>query len=125
MDEALRIRREEQLPVYERLGDVRLKAVTMGRIADILQQRGEMDEALRIRREVELPVYERLGDVREQSVCRWKIGMALFQKPSPTKAEFEEARQHLRWALATAEKHQYAEAAQLREIVTRLPGGSE
>jgi hypothetical protein len=28
LDEVLRIRREEQLPVYERLGDVRGKAVT-------------------------------------------------------------------------------------------------
>ncbi|MBM3495235.1 MAG: tetratricopeptide repeat protein, partial [Armatimonadetes bacterium] len=46
LDEALRIRREEQLPVYERLGDVRSRAVTMGKIADILQDRGELDEAL-------------------------------------------------------------------------------
>ncbi|EGV27537.1 hypothetical protein ThidrDRAFT_4652, partial [Thiorhodococcus drewsii AZ1] len=36
LDEALRIRIAEQLPVYERLGDVHSKAVTMGRIADIL-----------------------------------------------------------------------------------------
>ena len=64
LDEALRIRREEELPVYERLGDVRSRAVTMGQIADILQSRGELDEALRIRREEQLPVYERLGDVR-------------------------------------------------------------
>ena len=50
VDEALRIRQEEELPVYERLGDVRSKAVTMGKIADILQARGQLDEALRIRR---------------------------------------------------------------------------
>ena len=68
LDEALRIRREEELPVYERLGDVRSRAVTMGKIADILQSRGDLDEALRIRREEELPVYERLGDVRGRSV---------------------------------------------------------
>jgi hypothetical protein len=53
LDEALRIRREEQLPVYERLGDVRSRAVTMGKVADILAARGELDEALRIRREEE------------------------------------------------------------------------
>ena len=64
LDEALRIRREQELPVYERLGDVRSVAVTHGKIADVLQDRGELDEALRIRREEELPVYERLGDVR-------------------------------------------------------------
>ncbi len=73
LDEALRIRREEQLPVYERLGDVRSRAVTMGKIADILQARGQLDEALRIRREEELPVYERLGDVRERAVTMGKI----------------------------------------------------
>ena len=41
----------------------------MGKIADILQARGETDEALRIRQEEELPVYERLGDVRSRSVA--------------------------------------------------------
>jgi tetratricopeptide (TPR) repeat protein len=46
LEEALRIRREDELPVYERLGDVRSKAVTMGKIADILQARGELEEAL-------------------------------------------------------------------------------
>ena len=71
LDEALRIRREEQLPVYERLGDVRgVAVVTRGKIADVLQARGELDEALRIRREEQLPVYERLGDVRGVAATR-------------------------------------------------------
>ncbi|MCK6518013.1 tetratricopeptide repeat protein [Myxococcota bacterium] len=77
LDEALRIRREEQLPVYERLGDVREKAVTIGKIADVLQARGQLDEALRIRREEELPVYERLGDVREKAVTMGQIADVL------------------------------------------------
>jgi hypothetical protein len=71
-----------------RLGDVRSRAVTMGKIADILQARGQLDEALKIhneeqlpvqargqldealkiRNEEELPVYERMGDVRERAV---------------------------------------------------------
>jgi len=38
-DEALRIRQEEQLPVYERLGDVQSKTITMKKIADLLQAR--------------------------------------------------------------------------------------
>ncbi|MEO5341002.1 MAG: CHAT domain-containing protein [Magnetococcus sp. MYC-9] len=79
-DEALRIRREEELPVYERLGDIRSRAVTMGKIADILQQRGESDEALRIRREEALPVYERLGDIRERAVTMGKIADILQQR---------------------------------------------
>ena len=73
LDEALRIRREEELPVFERLGDVRSRAITMGKIADILQARGELDEALRIRREEQLPVYERLGDVRSRAITMGKI----------------------------------------------------
>ena len=76
-DEALRIRREEELPVYEHLGDMRSRAVTMGRIADILQARGELDEALRIRREEQLPVYERLGNVRERAVTMGQIADVL------------------------------------------------
>jgi Tetratricopeptide repeat len=50
LDEALRIRQKEQLPVYHCLGDVRSLAVTMRQIADILQDRGDLDEALRIGR---------------------------------------------------------------------------
>jgi tetratricopeptide (TPR) repeat protein len=72
-DEALRIRREEELPVYNRLSDVRSVAVKTGQIADILAGRGETDEALRIRREKQLPVYERLGDVRSVAVTMGKI----------------------------------------------------
>ena len=72
-DEALRIRREVELPVYERLGDARSAAVTWGKIADIAYRRGDYDEALRIRREEELPVYERLGDTRSAAVTWGKI----------------------------------------------------
>jgi hypothetical protein len=72
LDEALMIRNEE-LPVYERLGDVRDHAVTMGRIADILWEQEKLDEALKIRYELELPVYVRLGAVREQAVAIGKI----------------------------------------------------
>jgi tetratricopeptide (TPR) repeat protein len=72
-NEALRILREDTLPVFERLGDVHSRAVTMGKVADILQTRGEFDEALRIRREEELPVYERLGDVRSRAVAMGKV----------------------------------------------------
>ena len=73
LDEALRIRMEEEIPVYERLGDVRSLAVTRGQIADILQARGDLDEALRIRREEQIPVFERFGDVRSLAVTRGKI----------------------------------------------------
>jgi tetratricopeptide (TPR) repeat protein/3',5'-cyclic AMP phosphodiesterase CpdA len=77
LDEALRIRRVDQLPVYERLGDAREDAVTRGQIADILQARGDLDEALRIRRDHELPVYRRLGDARLTAVTLGKIADVL------------------------------------------------
>ena len=73
LDEALKIRNEEELPIYQRLGDVRSRAVTMGQIADILQARGQLDEALKIRNEEELPVYQRLGDVRSRAVTMGRI----------------------------------------------------
>ena len=79
-DEALRIYREVQLPVYERLGDTRSAAVTWGRIADIAYQRGDYDEALRIRREIQLPVYERLGDTRSAAVTWGKIADIAYRR---------------------------------------------
>ncbi|GAA3848820.1 hypothetical protein GCM10022243_13560 [Saccharothrix violaceirubra] len=73
-DEALRIRRDIELPVYERLGDTHATAVTWGQIGDILFRRGDYDEALRIRRDIELPVYERLGDTHATAVTWGQIG---------------------------------------------------
>ncbi len=119
-DEALRIRREEQLTVFERFGDIRAKAVTMVRIASILMQRGEIHEVVRIYREI-LPPLERIGDIQSLIISRFNLGVALLSRGY--KKHIPEAREHLRWALATAETHQYAEAAQIRETVTRLLGG--
>jgi tetratricopeptide (TPR) repeat protein len=87
LDEALRIRTEDQLPVYERLGDVRSIAITKGNIADILQDRGQLDEALRIRQQEELPVYERLGEVRSIAITKGKIATLLWEKDAQTYRE--------------------------------------
>lgn len=73
LDEALRILRGELLPVLERLGHVRARAITMGQIADILTSRGDLDEALRIREDEELPVYQRLGDVQSRAMTMGQI----------------------------------------------------
>jgi tetratricopeptide (TPR) repeat protein len=73
LDEALRIRKDEELPVYERLGDVHSYAVTMSQIAHILYEHGELDEALRIQKEEVLPVYERLGVARERAITMGQI----------------------------------------------------
>ena len=73
LDEALRIRKEDEIPVYEKLGDVRSRAVTMGQIADILQARGNLDEALRILNDDLLPAFDKLGDVRSRAVTMGRI----------------------------------------------------
>ena len=117
LDEALRIRREEELPAFQRLGDVHGKAITQGKIADVLQARGELDEALRIRRAEELPVYERLGATHDILICRWWIATYLLQQNAP--GDREEAAELLRRAHAAAEKMGIPEADQIRRIQVR------
>ncbi len=80
LDEALRIRTEEELPVYERLGDVRSRTVTLGQIADIHFQRRDLDEALRIRTKEQLPVFEQLGDVRARAITLGQIADIQFRR---------------------------------------------
>jgi tetratricopeptide (TPR) repeat protein len=76
----LRIRREEELPIYERLGDDESRAVAIGQIADSLRARGELDEALRVRREEQLPLYERLGDLGARATTLGSIADILTEK---------------------------------------------
>ena len=92
----MRIRREEELPVYERLGDVRARAVTLGKIADILQARGQLDEALRIYREEALPVFERLGEEPSRFQVLHRLGMITLKLD-----KHEEARHYLTEAAAS------------------------
>ena len=79
-DEALRIHREVQLPVYDRLGETRSAAITWGQIADIAYRRGDYDEALRIHREVRLPVYERLGETRSAAITWGQIADIAYRR---------------------------------------------
>ena len=59
---------DQALPLAQTLSDDGFaKAITLGRVADVLYVRGELDEALRIRRDELLPVYEKLGDVRSRA----------------------------------------------------------
>ena len=85
-DEALAHWREVVLPLHQRLGDARRQAITMGRIADILQERGQLDEALRIYQEEELPVYERLGDVHLKAITMGEIAAILQARGQLDKA---------------------------------------
>lgn len=79
-DKALQIRREEQLPVFKGLGDVRNLATTLGKIGDMLFERCELDEALRICREQELPLYEWSGDVLGRAIALGKIADVLERR---------------------------------------------
>ena len=118
LDEALRIRREEVLPVYERLGAVRERAVAMGQIADILHARGELDEAFRILREEVLSVFERMGDVRSLVVGRMNLAMTLLKRGKPE--DRAEARRLLELALAAARKQRILEEKTITEILASL-----
>jgi tetratricopeptide (TPR) repeat protein len=80
LDEALRIRRDDELPVYERIGDIRARAITLGKIADIFHARDDLDEALRILRDDVLPVFKRIGDIRERAVTLGKIAAILYAR---------------------------------------------
>jgi tetratricopeptide (TPR) repeat protein len=80
LDEALRIRTEEELPIYQKLGDIRSSAVAQGRIADIFMERGGLNEALRIRIEEELPTFRRLGDARSTAITQGHIADILMAR---------------------------------------------
>ncbi len=103
---------------------MRSRAVTMGKIADILQARGELDEALRIRKEEELPVYEKVGDVRELLVARANLALLLLSRAKP--GDREAAADLLHLARDAAQALRLPEAEQIRRIQERhglLPPG--
>lgn len=97
--EALAIRYEEELPVYERLGELHAWAITNGKVADILEAQGDLDECLRIRYENELPVYDRFGDVRAKAITRARIADVLV-----TRRNFDAAAQIYREILPVFER---------------------
>jgi len=67
VDEALRLH-DQELRVYEELGDKRSYAVALGDIARIRARKGEVDDALRLHHQV-LTVYEELGDKRSRAIA--------------------------------------------------------
>src|SRR2546423_3438963 len=110
LDEALKIRNEEELPVYERLGDVRSRAVTMHWISQIMAARGDFAESLRILREEVLPIYKRLGDVHALLRGRWSLAAALLKRKN--EGDGHEARLLLHLAIDEARRLKLPEAQQ-------------
>ena len=80
MDEALRIRRDEELPLYKKLGDLHAHAATLDQISRVLMQRGEFDEALHILQEKVLPVFNELGDVLSYAIALGTSADILMQR---------------------------------------------
>jgi len=92
LDEALRIRENEQLPVYERLGEALWLAITKAKIADILRVRGDLNEALRVFQDDVLPRLIGLGAIREIAVTYGRIADILHARGELDKAlRFREA----------------------------------
>jgi hypothetical protein len=118
LDEALRICQQEQLPVYERLGDVRSRAVTQGKIADILMARGQLDEALHLLQTELVPVFERLGDVRGLIVGRTNLAIALVLRGQ--KEDGQIALDLLLWAWTEARRRGYPEAGEIAVLLGQL-----
>jgi tetratricopeptide (TPR) repeat protein len=118
LDEAERIYREEELPVYEKVADLRERAVAWGNIADILFRRGELDEAERIYREEELPVYEKVGDLRSLLVGRVMLAQYLLLRSR--EGGRAEARELLCWSLAAARRMGLPEAGQIEAILGQV-----
>ena len=94
----------------------------MGKIADILQARGQLDEALKIRKE-ELPVYERLGDVRELLVGRANLAITLLTRGRAE--DRDEARRLLHLALAEARRLKLPEAQQIQDFLEQQGLGED
>ena len=115
LDEALKIRTDEELPVYERLGDVRSRAVTMAWIANIHRARNDHESAVRVLREEVLPVYERLGDAHSLLRGRWQLGAILLERAG--EGDRDEAARLLVLALADAQRLTLPEARRIEETM--------
>jgi tetratricopeptide (TPR) repeat protein len=58
---ALKMRQEQERPIYEKLGEARELAICLGRIADSLRSLGQLDEAIRLRSREQMPSLRQLG----------------------------------------------------------------
>lgn len=75
VDEALLVLLDEELPVYQRMGDVRSEAVALFKVADLQAAKGHRNQALRLLTKDVLPVFDRLGLGREAEITRQRIAV--------------------------------------------------
>jgi tetratricopeptide (TPR) repeat protein len=76
------------LPIYEKLGDTKSKAMTLGRIADILEESEQFEEALHLYETEVLPIYKADQDVLSIAMTKSKIADIL-----QTQGQLDEALQ--------------------------------
>lgn len=88
-DLAQRVLREGALPLAERMGDERAKAVTQGRIADILQARGELDAALSLH-DQRLPVAQQMSDIDSIAHIRYAMARIRLQRGDQETGGFQQ-----------------------------------
>lgn len=77
LDEALRIRTEEELPVYERLGEIRSIAVTLNALFDLYWEAQEFQKAFEAISRAFM-IVEQLGIPDGVSIVGFKFGQALI-----------------------------------------------
>ena len=99
LDEALRIRLDEEMPVFEKLGELREQAITLGKIADIHQARGQLDEAQKLHEEC-LSVAIRLGDIDMQAHAHYSLASIILDREGLRADNIEKLLEHLREAFA-------------------------
>jgi hypothetical protein len=116
LDEALRIREHEELPVYEQLGEVLSIAITKGKISDILYLFGKHDEAFKIHEEGVLPLLKNLGDKRGLLVRQAHLAIQYFQSGQ----SLERAMVLLQEAYESAKEMQIPEAEQIKGIIEQV-----
>jgi serine/threonine protein kinase/tetratricopeptide (TPR) repeat protein len=68
-DEAMRVWKEQALPIQEKLGETRECAITLCKIAKLLRLQERFEEALRILRDEVLPALEAVEDIRTRAVA--------------------------------------------------------
>lgn len=117
LTEAERLLREA-LVIFERTGDVRSRAVTMGKIADILHARGELDEALRIYQEEVIPVDLRLAHAHNLLFDRTRVAELLIGRNQP--GDQEAARALLALARDAAARLKVPELAWIESLQQKL-----
>ena len=83
--DAARVRYEEVLPIYRRVGDVLGVANCIVRLGEIALARSDPD-AGRVRYEEALPLYRRVGDVRGEANCILRLGDIALARSDPDAA---------------------------------------